>query len=211
MKLPDFFEFKPLNSVKEKMGIPQNQYGNLTVSIDPARLTRLELEKLTSQDGLDISIEELTILSDGTLAYKDSRVILYIRDVTVINGRESLPKFHLAHCRTLLKMRENHRYDRYVISVEMSKEFKLNLIGSKKSTPEKRPLDVCQNCLDMLIFDGFRMVWPQDKRDLAVKRFEIKRFFEQYPKSLHTIQPENTNITAPLNVYSDNFAKISWI
>lgn len=209
MKLPDFFEFQPLNSVKVKMGIPQNVYGSLIVSIDPSRLTRLELEKLTSQDGLDISLDELTTLPDGTLAYKDSRVILYIRDVTVMSNRENLPKFHLANCRTLRQMRENKRFERYVVKAEMSKNFNLNIIRDKNIQSQSCQLDVCQNCLDLLIFDGFRISWQQEKRNYAVKRFEIKHFFEKYPRSLHTIRPKNTNITAPLNIYTDNFKKIS--
>lgn len=209
MKLPDFFEFKPLNSIKTKMGIPQNVYGNLTVSIDPARLTRLELEKLTSQDGLDISPDELTTLPDGTLAYKDSRVILYIRDITIMSGRETQPRFHLANCRTLRQMRENNRFERYVVKAEMSKNFNLNIIRDKNIQPQLCQLDVCQNCLDMLAFDGFKMAWRQEKRHRAVSQFEVNHFFEKYPRSLHATQPKNTNITAPLNTYADSFKKTS--
>ena len=54
MKLPDFFNFEPLNLIKEKMGVPRNVYGVLTVLIDPSRLTEEELKKLTSSDGIDI-------------------------------------------------------------------------------------------------------------------------------------------------------------
>jgi hypothetical protein len=50
-------------------------------------LTALELERLTSQDGLDISLDDLKVLEDGTLAYKDSRVLLYIRDVPIYGDR----------------------------------------------------------------------------------------------------------------------------
>ena len=46
MKLPNFFDFEPLNTLKEKMGIPRHVYGDLTVLIDPSRLTELELENL---------------------------------------------------------------------------------------------------------------------------------------------------------------------
>jgi len=209
MKLPDFFEFKPLNSIKAKMGIPQNVYGNLTVSIDPARLTRLELEKLASQDGLDISLDELTTLPDGTLAYKDSRVILYIRDVTIMSGRETQPRFHLANCQTLRQMRENNRFERYVVKAEMSKNFSLNIIRDKNIEPQLCQLDVCQNCLDMLTFDGFKMAWQQEERHRAVRQFEVNHFFEKYPKSLHTTHPKNTSITAPLNTYAGYFKKTS--
>ena len=100
MKLPDFFNFEPLNLIKEKMGVPRNVYGVLTVLIDPGRLTEEELKKLTSSDGIDISPDELSILPDGTLAYKNSRVLLYIRDMERYE-----PRFHLANCSTLQEMR----------------------------------------------------------------------------------------------------------
>jgi hypothetical protein len=83
MKLTDFRHFEPLNSLKEKMGIPRDSFGSLTVMIEAGRLSELELEKLTSQDGLEISLDDLRVLDDGTLAYKNSRVLLYIRDVAV--------------------------------------------------------------------------------------------------------------------------------
>ncbi|SFU45376.1 hypothetical protein SAMN05216339_102327 [Nitrosomonas eutropha] len=209
MKLPDFFEFKPLNFVKAKMGIPQDVYGDLTVSIDPARLTRQELEKLTSQDGLDISLDKLAILSDGTLAYKDSRVILYIRDVSVMGEREIQPKFHLANCRTLLQMRENNRFERYVVSIRTDGHFNLNIIQGKNISSGLYKLDVCQNCLNFLTFNGFMMSWPRQKRSEVVREFKIDDFFEQYPKSLHSRLPGNTSNNAPLNIYPENFAKIS--
>lgn len=76
MKLPNFYEFQPLNDLKEKMGIDRNIIGTLTVVVEPGRLTELELEKLASSSGLDISIDDLRVLEDGTLAYKNSRVLL---------------------------------------------------------------------------------------------------------------------------------------
>lgn len=71
MKLPSFYEFEPLNIIKENMGIHRTVYGDLTVEFSGSRLTELELEKLTSASGLDISADKLIILNDGTLAYKN--------------------------------------------------------------------------------------------------------------------------------------------
>ena len=91
MKLPDFYHFEPLNSLKERMGLGRADLGTLEVHIEVGRLTAAELERLTSQDGLDISPDDLRILDDGTLAYKDSKVLLYIRDVSVMGDREPEP------------------------------------------------------------------------------------------------------------------------
>ncbi len=42
-----------------------------------------------------------------------------------------------------------------------------------------------------------------------LREFKIDDFFEQYPKSLHSRLPGNTSNNAPLNIYPENFAKIS--
>lgn len=209
MKLPNFYEFEPLNYVKGRMGIPMNVYGNLTVLVDAGRLTELELEKLTSPTGLDISGDELTILPDGTLAYKNSRIILYIRDVTIYGNQEIQPRFHLANCATLQQMRERKRFDRYVVSTRTDGRFYLNLIDAGRARTELCDLSVCQNCLNLLNFDGFAMKWSQAKRIDFVKLFMIDRFFEKYPRSLHLKNPKYNSDNAPLDRYSEDFDQIS--
>jgi hypothetical protein len=210
MKLPNFYEFEPLNSVKKKMGIPQDVYGSLTVSV-PNRLTELELIKLTSSEGLEISIDDVSFLPDETLAYKDSRIILYIRDVNVFGNQEvELPKFHLANCQTLQDMREKKRFGRYQVSANIDGLFNINLIKSgtlKEKKNEK--LSVCQNCLSLLKFDGFQKNWHQKQRDNFVGSFRMDRFFEIYPRSLHSQIPKHNSDNAPLNIYSDDWDEIS--
>src|SRR5262245_43017701 len=116
MKLPNFYNFEPLNRLRQRMGIAASTFGDLTVLVDAGRLTAFELEKLTSLDGLDISIEDLRFLEDGTLAYKDSRVLLYIRDVTVYPGRQTEPRYQLAKCATLIEMQKKKKFaTRYVV------------------------------------------------------------------------------------------------
>jgi len=117
MKLTNFYESESLNQLKDLMGIQRDHYGTLTVVMSAARLTPEELERLVSLDGLDItSLDDLKILDDGTLALKDRRVLLYIRDVTEYQGRAVEPRFHVAHCKKLLEMRERNRFEsRYVV------------------------------------------------------------------------------------------------
>lgn len=210
MKLPSFYEFEPLNNIKEKMGIPRTVYGDLTVEFSGSRLTELELEKLTSASGLDISADELVILNDGTLAYKNTRVILYIRDITVYGSQEIQPRFHLANCTTLQKMKDYKRFDRYVVSINTNGRFDLNIIKSQiKTKRENCELSVCQNCLSLLNFDGFLIGWPKTKREIFVKQFTIEHFFEKYPRSLHVTNPTYNSGNAPLNNYTEDFNAIS--
>jgi hypothetical protein len=172
-------------------------------------LTELELEKITSSHGLDISADELKILDDGTLAYKNSRVLLYIRDFTIYSGHRSEPRFHLADCKTLKEMREKKRFSRYVVSTNTDGKFSLNIIEAGSVKTENRNLSVCQNCLAMLKFNGFDSKWERDKRLNSVRKFKIEHFFEKYPKSLHTETPRYNSDNAPLNVYTDDFKEIS--
>lgn len=209
MKLPNFYLFEPLNALKEKMGIARDKLGNIDVPIDPGRLTQAELERLTSQDGLDISLDDLRVLEDGTLAYKDSRVLLYIRDVTVYGDHEVEPRYHLANCSTLENMREKKRFNRYVISTRTDGKFNLNVIKGLSANTRLTALSVCQNCLGHLRYNGFHMHWSGGKRITAVRTFELLEFFQKFPKSLHTQTPKYNSDNAPLNTYTSDFEQIS--
>ncbi|MCC7016950.1 MAG: HNH endonuclease [Rhodospirillales bacterium] len=211
MKLPDFYSFDELIQLKIRMGIPQTTYGELIVTIDPGRLTPFELDKLTSAEGLDIeSLDKLRVLDDGTLAYKNSRVLLYIRDHQVFEGRPIEPRFHLAHCDTLQKMRERNRFERYVISTRLDGRFRLNLKERRTSRSELFNLRVCQNCLNFLSYEGFSIqTMPRSDRLNFVGNFSLEKYFVKFPRSLHTIQPAHDSDNAPLNDYVAEHPEIS--
>jgi hypothetical protein len=209
MKLIDFFNFEPLNRVKDEMGIPRDVYGSFTIALDEHRLTREELEKLTSGEGIDVSFNELTVLHDGTLAYKDSRVLLYIRDVNEYGRTTREPRYHLAHCSTLQEMQSRGRFERYVIAAEITGTFQLNIITRQGRRSERRRLHVCQNCLTEIGFDDFSRDDDRDQRHRYVAAFTPDRFFEVYPRSLHVRKPAHTEQTAPLNDYTPDFREIS--
>lgn len=210
MKLTDFYLFDALNVLKARMGIPRDVYGNISVLIEPGRLTPNELERLLSPDGLDIeSLDDLKVLDDGTLAYKDSRVLLYIRDITVYQDRPIEPRFHLVNCRTLQNMRARNRFERYVVATRLDGRFKINVINSGTTTTNIVNLSVCQNCLGFLAFDGFVMQSAQQVRLKIVRNFSIAKFFERFPQSLHTYRPTENSDTAPLNIYAVGQSNIS--
>lgn len=200
MKLPDFYHFLPFHHIKEKMGIPQNTYGTLEKILKIGLLTKAELEKLTSKDGLEISSNDLAIHDDGTLLFKNTRVILYIRDIHAYSSQKINPKYHLANCRTLKEMREQQRFERYVVSTRTDGEFNINIIRSSHVQSETMQLLVCQNCLSHLEFDKFNMNWAKNIRLAFVKNFKLDSFFEKYPVSLHTQRPKYDSLTAPLNL-----------
>jgi hypothetical protein len=210
VKLIDFTTWQALIDLKVRMGLDPSALGKLEVLVDPGRLTAEEIEKLISPDGIELpSLDALKVLDDGTLAYKDSRVILYIRDVAVFQNRAFEPKFHLSNCRTLQDMRQRNRGERYVVAAGHDGIFKLNLITGNVAKEQQVRLDVCQNCLSSLGYEEFSYKKSQPWRLGIVKNFALEKFFSLFPKSLHVYRPQHTADTAPLNAYSSLFPAIS--
>ena len=204
MKLTDFYHFAPLNELKARMGIPIDVYGTLTVIFDEPKLTLEELNKLYEGEGLDVSFDEIEVFDDGTLVYKGSRVLLYIRDVFSYHEQIDLPKYHVSNCTTLKNMSEIGRSHRYLISARIDGIFHLNVNRGKTLVVEKSPLNVCQNCLAALEFNGFRNNFDKQQRAKHVKAFTPSTFFEQYPRQLNACEFHAAEF-APLNTYSPTF------
>lgn len=209
MKLIDFYKFDLLNNIKASMGIPRNVYGELKIKIQESRLSEIELERLTSPDGLEITFDQITILPDGTLSYKNSRVILYIRDIATYSGQTSDPKFHISNCATLQRMRSNGKFNRYVISTRTDGQFTINRIQNNKSISQLSDLMVCQNCLTKLNFDGFSEEIQYTKKKSIVHNFKIADFFDKYPMSLFLDTPQYNSDNSPTNSYPKNWNEIS--
>jgi 5-methylcytosine-specific restriction endonuclease McrA len=197
-----------MNELKSRMGIPRDVYGSIDISVSSGGLTQRELERIVSS-GIDIPEKSLKVLDDGTLAYKDTRVILYIRDVAHYGGNTSDPKYHLGNCATLQNMRQGDRFERYVVSTRLDGYFLINLIKGNEARRKDAKLLVCQNCLSLLKFSGFNYGWSKTRKTQFVSAFSIREFFEKYPMSLHGKLPKYNSITAPENVYTKNFDDIS--
>jgi hypothetical protein len=207
MRLPDFTEDVGLIALRRSMGadVP----GSFSPNYRPERLTLAELEQLAT-GGRDVSIDDVVVLEDGTLSYKDSRVLVYIRDFAQDGGRHWVPRFHVADCRTLQQQRQRNRFGHYVVATRDDGFFQVNLIRRGRNvTSELLQLAVCQNCLDKLGFDGFSLELSKKNRRTIVSRFRIVRFFEKYPKSLLHWRPVNDVATAPVNHYPADFEGIS--
>lgn len=209
MKLPNFRLNALMNALRAQMGIAPDQFGSFAVQVAPGRLTVDELRKLTTGDGIDIDFTELTILPDGTLAYKDSRVLLYIRDHHVYNDRPPEPRYHFYNCRTLVHMRDVKRIDKYVVATEATGSFRIIIVERNQSRSEYHNLKVCQNCLSEVSFDGFSLDQPIAQRQTYVAQFVPQKFFEKYPRSLVSSVGIGSAATAPLNDYPENWGKIS--
>src|SRR5271166_3817585 len=101
MTLPDFIEFEPFNRLRRLMNAPLPENFLSVYAIN--RLTQDDLDKaLEGIEGVTVDdISDVKLLSDGTLAYKNRRVLLYIRDRRAFreyDPRDNLPKFHVTNC-----------------------------------------------------------------------------------------------------------------
>ncbi len=211
MKLPDFTQFEPLNALRRMMGAELGVFVPVT---NPHRLTVEEIEQL-ARSGIEVPLDQVRVLDDGTLAYKDSRVVLYIRDVAQyrhhVMTEQDMPRFHVSDCKTLQEMRDSHRFERYVVATRDDGQFELNIkqsnSGNYKRTTE--PLRVCQNCLAKIGWEAFDYWMPPSRKKEIVRAFTLYDFFKRYGKTLIIKSPSYTADDAPLNDYTSDFKEVA--
>jgi len=187
MRLPNFLMDASLNELRSKM--EATQLGDLVLIPSPHRLTLAELERLIS-GGIDIeSLDEVRVLQDGTLAYKDRRVMLYIRDVPEYGQHTqsigALPRFHVSNCAKLREMRAQRRWFRYVVATREDGQFQINLVRDRGAINTRlKRLRVCQYCLGQLRYEGFHHDLPHSRREAIVEAFTPQNFFKNWPLDL---------------------------
>ena len=203
MKLPDFDVDAELNALRAAMGASPRNY-SAAPSSDV--LTVEEIERLAGE-GIEIPLDEVRVLNDGTHIYKGRRVIVYIRDVAEYGARAvTLPKYHLAMCETLHTMMEEGRYKkRYVVATRDDGKFSIQRIRGETATKSDESLDVCQNCLEELKYRSFSRRLARSQRSAAVQSFSLKDFFEEFGRSCVWAMPKFDDVHAPTNIYSHQF------
>jgi hypothetical protein len=211
MLLKDFLQDDRLNQLRELIGAPLSFY-KIRISLPKPVFKNRSPPPIPSpaplpERGLDVEKGAVAVHADGTLLFNGRRVVVHLRDIVSIGGRQHMPRFHLANCSTLIDMRNNGRFARYVVSDRDTGLFHIR----KDSGPlSEELLPVCQNCLAKLLWDGFTPEMPREKRHSIVLRFSIPRFFQRYPRSLHPTLPEHTAETAPINDYPENWDEIAF-
>ena len=175
-----------MNGLRQSMGAP---LGRFTTAKSPTLLTAAEMEQL-STTGIEVELNQIRLLADGTLAYKDCRVAVHPRDLLRSSSEApqptKLPAFHLADCDILQDARLRHPDRSFVASTREDALFVLRLCTRGEDGCERRSerLSVCQSCLGRLCWQEFdRSLSQMEAREL-VAAFSLTTFFKAYPKAL---------------------------
>lgn len=205
MKLPNFLHHGYLNSLRSQMGAPLCETLKWQQAFVPIELP--DVERLRNQ-GVEVDFKDVDVRKDGTLGYKSQRVLLYIRDIPNYDEHGTLPKFHIAYCATLERMRREQRFQRYVVANRDDGKFQVNLM-SQRERSRVVPLAVCQQCLITLDWKSFSKAVGRQERLQRVSQFSLTEFFAKYPRDLVSIRPLHTADSAPLNEYTSDWPDVS--
>jgi hypothetical protein len=204
MILQDFLGWESLNNLRSQMAAP------LAESFTAMSFKRIELPLIAQleSDGIDINIDEISSLADGTIQYRGHRVLLYIRDVKNYGGRSFTPRFHLTFCSTLRTKQRDQQMSKYVVATRNDGQFLVNTNeGTGASLLMK--LVVCQNCLADIAWKGFNKSQSSTSRVQQAEVFSLKEYFKKYQRDLFGLKPEHDADTSPRNEYPSDWSAIS--
>lgn len=176
MKLPNFLDDPALNQLRAQMDA--RNLGTFRLSVNPYRFTVRELEQLIVE-GIDVRyLDEVRELPDGTLCYKDRRVLLFTRDALVAPEGLALPPYHFSNCMAVRMLREQASFVRHAVSAREDGQFPVNLVQGTQVSRALRSLPPCECCLHDLAFD-------------TAEPFVVPLFFEKFHRSLAIDGEEN--------------------
>lgn len=105
-------------------------------------------------------------------------------------------------------MRQQGRFERYVISTRSDGKFKMNFIDGFGTQSSVCELKICKLCLRDLRYKGYGEETRRRDKDIY-KAFSLVDYFAAYPKNQITSLPQHTDDTAPLNAYASGFREAS--
>lgn len=206
MRLINFLKSDNFFKLREKMGIKKDRRPNFDTKLT---WNPFELEELNTR-GLDLSLDEIDICKDGTLEYRDKKMVLYIRDRNYRYKEKSSYKYHISWCSVLQRMKNENRFGRYVVSQRKDGLFMVNFIDTYKNVviEENVPVEmnVCKPCLAKLNYKNYNS--NGHLKDEICDNFSLKHFFEKYDSKIH-LKPKYNSGNAPLNKYTKDWPQVS--
>lgn len=149
--------------------------------------------------GIEVSLSDIN-KATGLLSYKDSQVLLYIKDHTrkfdeALNNGNKGNKFHVAYCKTLQEMESRNKFNRYVATNNNSGEFVISAPGRPDASAN---LWVCQFCLGHINYKGSSE--NSNLRYQNAKGFNLQEFFSAYSSCFKRLpfytDKDSTNYTS---------------
>jgi hypothetical protein len=166
-----------------------SQMGTTPINFD----IKTELGSLADIDiglskGFEVDFKDIEF-DTGLACYEGRQVLLYIKDHSynnkiygVLKDGTQGNKFHVADCEMLERMRQNGRFDRYVVTNKLNGKFAV--AGTDNQTNEliegETKLNVCQFCLEAINYQKFATIKRGPPRKSFVQGFQLAEFFDTY-------------------------------
>lgn len=146
-----------------------------------------------SAEGIEVDLDEVEIdPSTGLYLFKGQQVLIYIKYTrlpreTLLYDKEKSRRFHFRDCRTIQRMKDENRFQRYVAISRLDGLFPV--ISEEKETGEEReleaPLGPCKNCLSEANYQSYAD--RSERRQAIWERFAIEEFFATYSSAISYI------------------------
>lgn len=160
--------------------------------------------KVLRTSGISINSREIQnyIIKDQTFEWKGQKVIIYIKE----QWGDKEYKYHIVNCSTLVNMRLQGRFQRYVISNRSDGKFEVIRRNFSRLITSRNidiPMNICKNCL--LTMSRY---YPKKRAFFYYNKFNLQDFLNKYYTNI-TPLPQYNNNTVPDNEYPHNWPEIS--
>jgi hypothetical protein len=152
--------------------------------------------------GIEVSISDLDNSDNfgGLLSYRGAQVLLFIQAhganlSNKVATPNAGPRYHVADCSTLQKMRSQNQFQRYIATNDISGKFTLKGTIDYAECSRVVELLVCRNCLQHLNYRNYRAE-ERPSRTNIVRSFSLASFFSTY-STLFTELPINFELKRP--------------
>lgn len=211
-------KFDDLENQVRRMGAALSDWQLGDNFLEPREVVRLELG-----GGLEIELSDVVSGPGGLLTYKGEQVLLYIMDTrsdrdTILNHPEKTRRYHVAECRTLQRMRDEGRFERYVVTNRTDGSFPVfwkDYITGEQGEAEAA-LKVCKDCLQALNWRGYAEFKNSRKaakekglsKDGVWREFNITEFLFETSTFFHS-KPSRRDTEALPNNYVADWSVVS--
>lgn len=203
MRLPDFRKHAGLNAVRMALRAPYERFDAASAwkNIDPKGL----IASIRKHGFVEVDLEDFHQGEDGTLQLSDgTHILVYMRD----QHAHRPYKFHFTDCAQLENARSQHYFQKYVASIRKDGLFNVHIMeGYNRFRKDELVLQPCKYCLNQLNYKGYAYEDYGAKEHIH-DHFDTHEYFELYPDQRIT-KPAHTNLTAPLNAYTEDWSVIS--